>query len=189
LLTARKRRAGIVAALLEDGEEVIDRFQVQWPPTLRPYVPISRFSSTLSEGNSRRPSGTIATPRGHDRIRGALPMGLPSSEIMHRDHSQHTGDGPHERRLARAVGADDGDGLAFVQGDIDAEQRLEIAVVGGEIVCCQKPSYLDPQIDFLDFFGLHDHVGLADADHLAEIEHQTAVDHASSAHAAHARSR
>jgi hypothetical protein len=41
---------------------------------------------------------------------------------------QDAGERPHECRFARAIGADNGDGLAFVEVDIDAEQRLEIPI-------------------------------------------------------------
>jgi hypothetical protein len=62
----------------------------------------------------------MATPIAMIASAGALPMALPVE-----DHGsgigQHTGDGAHERRLARAVGADNGDRLAFAKVDIDAE--------------------------------------------------------------------
>ena len=38
------------------------------------------------------------------------------------------GDRAQEGGLAGAVGADDGDGLALLDADVDAEQRLEVAV-------------------------------------------------------------
>jgi hypothetical protein len=89
----------------------------------------------------------MAMPMGHDLIRAHPADGLPSKRDHARDRIlQHAGDGPHERRLARAVGADNGDGLAFVQGDIDAEQRLEIAVEGVSPWVSER-SYLDPQVD------------------------------------------
>ena len=62
LLPARQRGRGLVAALFQDREELIDLCQaIPWPgrPTL---PPISRFSSTESDGKSCRPSGTSAIP-------------------------------------------------------------------------------------------------------------------------------
>ena len=41
-------------------------------------------------------------------------------------------DGAQEGGLARAVGADHRGDLAFLQLEVDAEQRLEVAVVGGQ---------------------------------------------------------
>ena len=41
-------------------------------------------------------------------------------------------DRPHERRLARADRADDRDGLAPVEPEVHAEERLEGALEGGE---------------------------------------------------------
>ena len=47
---------------------------------------------------------------------------------------QRAGDRAQKRGLAGAVGADDGDGLALLDGDVDIEQRLEVAVERREIV-------------------------------------------------------
>jgi hypothetical protein len=55
------------------------------------------------------------------------------------------GDGGHERRLARAIGADDGDGLALVDMQVDPVERLEIAVEGGKPVGRQKPHASSPR--------------------------------------------
>ena len=48
-----------------------------------------------------------------------------------RDRAQKCG-------LAGAVGADDGDRLAFFDGDVDIEQGLEVAVEGRQILCLQQ---------------------------------------------------
>ena len=42
------------------------------------------------------------------------------------------GQGLQQRRFAGAVGADNGDGLAGLERDVDAVERLEVAVEGGE---------------------------------------------------------
>ncbi len=58
------------------------------------------------------------------------------------------GDGAQQRRLAGAVGADDGERLAGIETDVDAEQRLEVAVEGRQAVGFeQAPSDLDAEID------------------------------------------
>ena len=43
---------------------------------------MTRFSSTLSEGKSRRPSGTIAMPRSTIAAEGSAPIGRPSKRTV-----------------------------------------------------------------------------------------------------------
>ena len=91
--------------------------------------PISRFSSTLRLGNSRRPSGTIARPRAHDLAGRHAADGLPSKRTPEpRTFTHQAGERLQERALAGAVGADDRHHLAGVESEVDAEQRLRIAV-------------------------------------------------------------
>ena len=47
---------------------------------------------------------------------------------------QRAGNRAQERGLAGAVGADDGDGLALLDSDVDIEQRLEVAVERRKVV-------------------------------------------------------
>ena len=125
----------IAAPLPQHGEQRVDAFRASTaPPTLRPCAPISRFSSTLSDGNSLRPSGTMAMPSASMSGAGSAPIGAPSRRIDAGRIVQHAGNRPHQRRLAGTIGADDGDGLARAQRDVDAEQRLEIAIVGGRVL-------------------------------------------------------
>ena len=77
----------------------------------------SRFSSTVSSGNSRRPSGTSAMPRRDP------PVGRQARDVLAVEaHAPAggrvgAGDGAQQRRLARAVGADQGEHLALVDGE------------------------------------------------------------------------
>ena len=48
--------------------------RLSWPP-------ISKFSSTLSDGNSPLPSGTSAMPRAATACAGSPPIGAPSNTI------------------------------------------------------------------------------------------------------------
>lgn len=50
----------------------------------------------------------------------------------------HAGEGAHEGRFARAVGADHGDGLADLEPGIDPEDGLEVAVEGRKTSCFDK---------------------------------------------------
>ena len=93
-----------------------------------------RFSSTLSEGKSFAAFGHHGNAL-LDNIRrmgGADPVVLECDRV--RPVGQDTGDGAHQGGLAGPVCADDRHRLAFLEPDIDPEQRLEIAVVGGQIV-------------------------------------------------------
>jgi hypothetical protein len=49
---------------------------------LRLSPPISRFSSTESEGNNRRPSGTSAMPSFMTADAGRAPIGWPSNTML-----------------------------------------------------------------------------------------------------------
>ena len=97
-----------------------------------------RFSSTLRLRNRLRPSGTSAMPCLTISDAGAPPIGSALESHGLRAALRRS---PHERleerRLAGAVGADDRDGLAGRDLEIDAEQRLEVAVEGVEVVDAQ----------------------------------------------------
>ena len=97
-----------------------------WPP-------ISRFSSTVSDGNRRRPSGTSAMPWATIAMRGQRVDALaPSNAMLPRLLAIRPAIDLQQRALARAVGADHGDHLARADFQVDAEQRLEVAVEGVE---------------------------------------------------------
>ena len=64
----------------------------------------------------------------HDLMRGHRADGAAVESHHVVAAGERAGDRAQERRLAGAVGADDGDGLALLDGDIDIEQRLEVTV-------------------------------------------------------------
>ncbi len=98
------------------------------PRAGRRRAPSSRFSSTVSCANSRRPSGTSARPsadapvRRHARDVGAVEQHAPAARRM------RAGDGAQQRGLAGAVGADQRHRLAGRHGEGDAAHRLQQAV-------------------------------------------------------------
>ena len=51
---------------------------------------------------------------------------------------ERASNGAQKRGLAGAVGADDGDRLAFLDADVDIEQGLEVAVEGRQILGLQE---------------------------------------------------
>ena len=129
LLAARKRRAGAAPPLPQDREEGVDRLEVPRPGAARAWPPIRRFSSTLSEGKSLRPSGTMAMPR-----RSTLSAGAAR-------RSARRGAGPCRARCAARplierssvdLPAPFAPMIAThsprLDGDVDAEERLELAV-------------------------------------------------------------
>ena len=65
---------------------------------------------------------------------GQLPDGLPVEPHLLGIRADETADGAEKRGLARPVGPDDSMGLAFVDAQVDAEQGLEGAVAGGDVV-------------------------------------------------------
>ncbi len=122
-------------ALGQDREQLAGpRPTVQRPGRSAIRAPTCRFSSTVRLGKIRRPSGTSAMPR-PTRAVGGTPAERPPVEAR-RCRSRgagRPGDGPQQRRLAGAVGADHGDRLALVDLERDVEQGLEVAVEAGQV--------------------------------------------------------
>ena len=76
---------------------------------------------------------------------GRAPIGAPSSSDAVGGAVNEAGDGLQEGRLARPVGADDGDGLALLQRRVDAVQRLEVAVEGRELAGLEAAACVTPR--------------------------------------------
>ena len=91
---------------------------------------ISRFSSTESVGKMRRPSMQCAIPSSAIRC-GGRPA-TSSARDAHRARGRRDGaaDRARERRLAGAVGAENSDGLALRDGQVDALEHPSLAVAG-----------------------------------------------------------
>ena len=76
-----------------------------------------RFSSTVRRANSRRPSGTSASPS------AARACALRRADVLALEGdaaggvAMRAGDGAQQRRLAGAVGADERDRLAGLDGE------------------------------------------------------------------------
>ena len=101
----------------------------------------TRFSSTVSDGKMRRPSGTSAMPRATRRGAGSDGEGLARrSGSSPRIGATSPDDRLEQRRLPGAVGADDRHGLGRVDVELEAEQRLEVAVAGVERLDLEQAS-------------------------------------------------
>ena len=87
-----------------------------------------RFSSTVRPGNTPRPPGTMAMPSRAIASGDRPSMRSPSNHTSPPGRREQPGDRPQHARLARAVGAEQGDDLAVAHGQVDAEQHLERAV-------------------------------------------------------------
>ena len=78
LLAAGQRGARQAGAAGQHRKQFVDAIAESTAPGRPIWPPISRFSSTVSEGNSRRPSGTSAMPRATTAKAGMPPIGSPS---------------------------------------------------------------------------------------------------------------
>ena len=136
LLAAGERSRGLRAPFAEHGKQFIYLRQRPGPRPLGP-PPARRFSSTASEGNSRRPSGASAT---RARRSGASTDRRCSSPLKWiapaRALTRPTID--FINVVLPAPAADDRDGLTLFDTQRDAEQRLERTVERVEIVDRQQ---------------------------------------------------
>ncbi len=132
LAAGQCRGAGCGGARSSIGKQLVDALQRPRPGGRRAIGADQRGSPRrVSDGNSRRPSGTIAMPRATISAAGSAPIGWPSKHDLVGPAGKQAGDRPQQRDLAGAVGADDRDRLALLEREVDAEQRLEVAVEGG----------------------------------------------------------
>jgi hypothetical protein len=136
LLAARKRPGPLGETLLQAGKEREHALAV----ARRPCGRRGRrrrgrgFSSTVRFGKMPRPSGTCAIPS-----RRILCAATPARFLpVERDRSagclQKAADGAKRRRLAGPVRADQRDDLSRLDGDRHAVERLDRAVVDGEVL-------------------------------------------------------
>ena len=88
------------------------------------------YERALAEAPTELP--TTREPSGDDLVGGAPGQRRAVEREGARAHRQHAGDHPQQRRLAGAVGADDGHRLAALHAKPDVPQRGEVAVAGGD---------------------------------------------------------
>ena len=95
---------------------------------------MSRFSRTVMRGKQRRPSGDCEMPSWTMSAGGMRVMFSPSKTDVAGARRRQARDRAQRRRLAGAVGADQRDALALLDGQRDALERLDVAVVGVDVV-------------------------------------------------------
>ena len=87
-----------------------------------------RLSRTVSVGNTLRPPGIITTPPVGDLVGAAgRVMSSPAKVTVPAVGGEQAGDALEQRRLAGAVGAEEGDDLALVDVEVEPEQDLHRA--------------------------------------------------------------
>ena len=79
-----------------------------------------------------RPPGTWRMPASVIRWASYVVMALPSNMTSPARRHHQTGDGPHQRGLAGAVGAEHRHHLAVAHIEVDAEEDLDAVVAGIE---------------------------------------------------------
>ena len=95
-------------------------------------APICRFSATLMRGKIRRPSGDCAIRSRAISWVGKIGDVAAVEQDLAGAGARLAEDRHHQGRLAGAVGADQGDDLARTDVDVDALQRLDLAVGGAQ---------------------------------------------------------
>ena len=92
-----------------------------------------RFSSMVRRAKTRRPSGHLHDAERHDVVGGHAREVPAVEDDLPAARPQQPADGVQRGRLAGAVGADERDDLALVDGQGDALQGVDVAVVGVEV--------------------------------------------------------
>ena len=101
-------------------------------------VPHWKCSSTVSVGKIALPPGTTMMPIFEVVTASAMVMSWPSKVMVPAHGRSQAGDRLEDRRLAGAVGAQQGDDLAFVDLHVDAEQDLDAAVLEVDALAGQQ---------------------------------------------------
>ena len=168
--TACRRPAAPLGEHAETCANTRSRFRFCAARARGSIAPISRFSSTVSVGNTWRPSATWPMPRSQTRCDGQPAMSTPRSGCGRA--RAHAGDGADQRGLAGAVGADDGDDLALRDLERDAVERLGVAVEEVEILDREhQPRASVAEIDIEHGRVAHDLCRRALGDDLAVVQH------------------
>ena len=117
-------------------------------------------------GKMRRPSGDWAIAMRMISWVGSWVMSVPSKTIVPVAGPRLAADRHHQRRLAGAVGADQGDDLALVDLEVDAAERDDLAVVGADAADGEERARLirrDLLLDGRDLLVLDAEIGGDDA--------------------------
>ena len=138
------------------------------PPRLD--APSMMFSFTVRPGNTRRPSGTCEMPIRTIASGPSPAIDLPSNR-MSPEAGWRAGDRAQRRRLAGAVGAEQGHHLPFVHAKRNAAQRFDFAVADNEIADFEQRHRFGPEIGGDDIGMAQHRHGFAVRDRRAEIEH------------------
>ena len=125
----RCRRGG--ASRCEDREQRVQALAGSTARRAARCAPISRFSSTQRLGNRRRPSGTSAMPRRTISPGGRPPIGSPSKRTASRGALHQAGQRTSGRcDLPAPLAPMIATSSPCVELEVDAEQRLRVAVEG-----------------------------------------------------------
>lgn len=124
--------AGFRAPLFQDREQRVHRLQ---RPSPAPSRERSDFEVFLDgEAAKQAPSfRDHRDPAANDLVSGKRGDVVVLEADLATLRRHQPGDRPEERRLSRAVGADEGRDTAFIGVEVDAEESLEVAVAGDEI--------------------------------------------------------
>ena len=131
LLAARQRAAALRRAFLEAREHREDAFEIL--VEMREVVDRRAHLQILEHGHAREDAPSFRRLRDRqprDLMRRQVGDVAPVEDDRAAPCARAAEDRHHRRRLAGAVGADQRDDLAFVDVDVDALQRLNLAVEG-----------------------------------------------------------
>jgi hypothetical protein len=135
LLAARHRAGPLAFPLLEDWEQLVGTPHVGIERFLAPRIEDRAHLQVLEDGHAREdtPSlGRLREPEVHDLVR-RHPADLAALETDRASRRPRTAaDSHHQRRLAGAVGTDDGRNLPLRDVEVDALQRLDLSIIGLE---------------------------------------------------------
>ena len=109
----------------------------------RVYAPRRMLSTTLSSGNTCRPSGTSMSPARAARFAVNEVMSRPAKRTLPRSGAVQAGHRPHQGRLSGPVRAEHRDHLPVAQGEGDVLEDRRGAVAGGEPGDVEHPVFPD----------------------------------------------
>ena len=124
---------GVARRSLQDREELVDSLDPPGPWALAEGAE-TQVLFNRERGEEETPLGHEGDAAAHDLVGRQVADGLALERDLLRRRRQLPDHALEKGRLAGAVGPDDGDGLAASDMDVDAEERLKVAVEGGEVL-------------------------------------------------------